>query len=510
MKTDIEESLKYDNDISEEQKIDLFALAEEFISGFRVVWPVCLILILVFFGLGYVNSVRSYSPIYESQASFTVTASYGTDNDYYNTSAASQMAKVFPYLLTSTQLSELVAEELNLLGVPGQISASVMENTNLFKLTVHSSDAQMAYDILQAVIENYPEIANKVVGNTTLQMVSEPVVPREPMNSKNHMRQAMRGALIGVLAGFLLALFYGLSRNTVRDERSLKAFTNLRCLGEIAEVKRKRYSKVQEHYIMVTDKKVDYGFRESFRSIVSKLCRTMRKKGDQIVMITSALQGEGKTTTTINLALSMAEAGQKKVILIDCDLRKPATTQAFLGKNKPEYSMHDVLMGNVSLEQALIPIGKTGVYLLPGDYRTFSGASELAGSSQMKRMFDAARENADYVVVDTSPADLMADAFAISQLVDGVLMVVRYHYANKNYVLKAMRRVAEAETTMYGYVINGILAGLGDKLSSYHYGGYRRNSYRHRYGYGYNYGYGSDYNHQKSVIEEIEEEREES
>lgn len=489
-----------DTKTGEEDKIDLFALLDEFFAGLRVMWPLWILIMILAAGFGYMRSVRTYSPVYQVQATFTVETDYGSSSyDYYNNAAASQMATVFPYLLTSTPLNELVAEELKLSYVPGSISATVMENTNLFKLTVTSSDAQMAYDILNAVIKKYPEVADKVIGKTVLQMVSEAVVPEKPMVVLNPAKAAVKWAAIGFIIGAVLVFVYGATRNTVRGENSLKRFTNQKCLGEIMRVRQKRYLRMKRKYLLVTDKKADYGFRESFRMIVSRLEREMKKKQDKVLMVTSALQGEGKTTVTMNLAFSMAEAGQKKVILLDCDLRKPATTEALLGQKKPEYTVYDVLQGSCSLEEALVLIGESGVWLLPGDSRTFENASELAGSKQMEKLFQDAKAFADFVIVDTSPADMMADAFSIGQLVDGILMVVRYQYAKRTYVLNAMRQMNNTEARLYGYVINASGVRISDKLSGYHYGyGYRygHGSYHRRNGYGYGYGYG--YGQEKS------------
>ena len=103
----------------------------------------------------------TYSPIYTAYSTYVISVNGdgNSANNYYNSSTALQMEKTFPYILTSDIVQKRVAEELDIKTIPGEISVRVAENTNLFSIMVTDSDAQRAYDTLQALLKGYPEIS---------------------------------------------------------------------------------------------------------------------------------------------------------------------------------------------------------------------------------------------------------------------------------------------------------------------------------------------------------------
>ena len=125
-----------------------------------------LLIISVSATLFYIQARRSYTPMYEAYSSFVVNVAtaYDYDNTYYNKTTAEQMSKTFPYILTSGALNQVVAESLGMSSVPATITAEAMEDTPLFTIRVTAGDPQMAYDVLQAVIENYHLLRNILSG----------------------------------------------------------------------------------------------------------------------------------------------------------------------------------------------------------------------------------------------------------------------------------------------------------------------------------------------------------
>ena len=142
-------------------KIDLFELFQGLLKSMKHLWFHGLLLVVIccsFFG---VRTFTSYTPMYKASASFTVWLSnpvYASQN-YYNSSAAEQMAKTFPYILTSGVLSEKVEEELGISHMPS-VSAQALGNTNILTLTVTSTEPALAYDVLQCIMEVYPKLVH--------------------------------------------------------------------------------------------------------------------------------------------------------------------------------------------------------------------------------------------------------------------------------------------------------------------------------------------------------------
>ena len=193
--------------------IDLRVMLSDFLRGAKhLLWLGILLVLLasaVFSGWTYL----SYTPKYQATASFTVYVSNPLQAEVrtYNTATAEQMAKTFPYILTSRALSDMVMQELGIPTMPA-VSASVLKNTNIFTLTVTSGDPQLAYDVLNAVIEYYPDVAEFVVGSTVMNLLDESGVPSAPVNSRNYGSAIKKGVLAGVVVWAAIVLLFAFMR----------------------------------------------------------------------------------------------------------------------------------------------------------------------------------------------------------------------------------------------------------------------------------------------------------
>ena len=135
--------------------------------------------------------MRSYYPMYRAEATFTVETYNNSDTGYsffYDNRTAAQMALTFPYLLDSDLLLDRVKADMGVTTLNGTPSAKVIDNSNLFTLSVTSRDPQAAYDILQSLIKNYPAVAEYVIGRTQLNMIDHPEFPSTPYNSTQNLK----------------------------------------------------------------------------------------------------------------------------------------------------------------------------------------------------------------------------------------------------------------------------------------------------------------------------------
>ena len=214
------------------QKIDLIELLGGMLRSCRHLLWQGVLLIVAMAMLLCLRSWRSYSPRYQASASFVVQVSNPlyASQQYYNASAAEQMAKTFPYILTSGVLSEQVMETLGIGYMPA-ISTSVLGNTNIITMTVTSGDPQLAYDVLHCVMDVYPSVAEFVVGPTSMSLMDESGVPTAPSNRVNYKTTAVKGALVGAVIWMAIACLYWLTHQTVNSEDELRKVVNLSCLG---------------------------------------------------------------------------------------------------------------------------------------------------------------------------------------------------------------------------------------------------------------------------------------
>lgn len=441
-----------------------------------------LFLLLVF--LGMVSFAfyqkKAHTDIYEAYASFSVSSGSGTSN-YNNQISLNQLGETFPYILESGALKTVVMEELNLSWLPVTISASVIEDTNLFRISVTGTDPQMCADVLDSVMENYPTVAKYVIGRTTMTTLDYSGVPAAPINRLSMRNILAQGAAIGLIIYSLILLVLTLARKTVENEDDLKKYTSLRCLSVIPEVYIKRRSSRKQAGILINQKQVSQAFRESINLLRIRVLREMDKKHKKVLLITSTGELEGKSTVSANLALSCTLKGFR-VLLVDGDLRHPSVASGFA--MNPQAGIHDVLTGKIPLENAVYTYKDTSLDLLCGHGTADTkNISQLLTGDMIRNILSYAREHYDYIFIDSPPCSLMQDAIMWSAHADSAIIVIRQDYLARSQILNTIDTLSESGVDLTGCVINGDSGSPG----SYGYG---------RYGYG-NYGYGKYGNYGK-------------
>jgi len=468
-----------ENQETEQQKIDIFVLLEDFLRMARRLWLLGLVLVLVCSAGLTFRQQRAFRTTYEAYASFTVRVAnplYSSVSSY-NDKTAQVMADTFPSILTSSLLQRRVMEELGITGVP-TMTVSATAQSSILTLTVRDPDPQRAYDVLNAVIKCYPEVSEFVVGSTVLVLLDESGVPTAPVATFNYRSNLIRGALIGAALWCVVVAALILLKNTVHNEEELRRTLNMPCLGQIprAKVTRKMPSPIIHRV------RHEAGFVESVRLLRLRVEKAMEEEDKKILLVSSAIPGEGKTTIAVNLAVSMAQKG-KKVLLIDCDLRNPSVVKTLSTREKPlsgKNSLVDYLKGFIKVMDAIQPTGVAGLSMIPGGSGGKAESTNLLSDKRMALLMQAARNMYDCVILDTPPCSLLADASELAELAECGLMVIRQDYAGREQIVDGVQRLNDGNLPIIGCAFNNIRRGMTGKYG-YGYGGY---------GYGYGYGYG--------------------
>ena len=300
-------------------EIDLSVLFRDLLRSFGKLWWLTILLAAVVAMGALLYSIKSYQPMYKAETTFTVETYNPTQSGYtffYDNRTAAQMALTFPYLLDSDLLLERVKVDLGVEYLNGTPSAKVIDNSNLFTLSVTSRDPQAAYDILQALIKNYPAVAEYVIGKTQLNMIDYPEFPSMPYNSTQHMKYTAVGCLIGFVLGMGIVLLHALMRNTVRKETDIIEKLQSGCLGSIPLVVPKGNRNAID--LSIHNSKIGTPFKESFRGLALQTVRMMEDR--KILLITATMPEEGTSTVAKNLADALTEQG-KAVVLLDGNAR---------------------------------------------------------------------------------------------------------------------------------------------------------------------------------------------
>ena len=456
--------------IEETEKIDIISLAGDFLYGLKKLWLLILALILAGAGISYFRTSYTYTPQYVASATMSVTAPGG---QYIGAQTASQMAEVFPYILTSGVLEDVVAREMGMDSVPGSISATAEDGTNLLTMSVTSDDPQMAYDILHTVIDCYPEVAEFVLGNTSLTILDETGVPSDTQKAVVVRGSYRRGAVLGAGAGLVILCLYILLKKTVKSKDKLKSQINLPDMGSLPYIRnKKRKKKPEQNKVSLINERTPASYQEAMRRLRIRVLKEVEESQTKTIMVTSSIPGEGKTTVAVNLAISLARQG-KKVVLVDCDLRNPSIGE-FLGITEQHQGIDSVLHKKAAVADVLTEIdvdGENKLTLLLGEDEEKTDIS-LLGSKRMEGLIMDLKNMADVVILDTAPAQLLADASLLARFVDAALYVIRYDYTKMYKIREGIQALSMSKIKMLGYVFNC-----------------DRNSGDGKYGYGYGYGY---------------------
>lgn len=198
----------------------------------------------------------------------------------------------------------------------------------------------------------------------------------------------------------------------------------------------------------------------------------------RVVGVTSSVRGEGKSTTTLNLAYSIAEAGQF-VLVLECDMRLPTLAKR-LGIDGSK-GISNLLAGLCNGSEVIKRTDlHQNLYVLPAG-EIPPNPSELLGSERMKVSLDVLRKDFDYILLDLPPVNAVSDPLIASKLTDGMILVVRQNYSNKRSLAEAVRQLRFVDAKILGFVMTSSDSGAKGNKKYY-------KKYYKQYGYGYGYG----------------------
>lgn len=213
----------------------------------------------------------------------------------------------------------------------------------------------------------------------------------------------------------------------------------------------------------ILNDRTSFAVQEAYKSLRTNVMFALPGRDCKCIGVTSSVAGEGKSTTAVNLAISLAQIG-KRVLLIDCDLRLP-TVSSKLGI-RPTPGLCDFLIGEVRIDEAIRSVEKHGIHVLPASHAP-ADPTGLLESRQMEQLFVALRRNYEYVIVDLPPVTVVSDALILSKCLDGFLLVLHEKQTKHRSVEDAIRSMEFAGAKILGAVLCG--STVTEKHYDYYY-----------------------------------------
>ena len=468
------------------------------------------------------------APQYEASAMFYVNNSDISVGDTQlnltagDITAAKDLVDSYIVILnTRTSLNEVITYagvDVSYSELRDMITAEPVESTEIFQVVVTSTNPAEAEKLANAISYILPQRIDSIIDGTSARIVDAAVMPTRP-SSPNYVNSTILGFLVGLIVMVVFVILQEVFDITIRVEEEVTQVCNHPVLAAVPDMGTP--SKGSYYYYGYGNHKkrnapkhtannhsaapVLFGGNISFAaSEAYKLLRTklqfsfVDESKSHVIGFSSALSGEGKSLTAVNLAYTLSQL-DKKVILIDCDMRRPTLAEKLSVRKLPGLSGY--LTGQHKLEEIIQDCNlkkEEDAFRVIAAGQNPPNPVELLSSERMKKALAQLRKNYDYVILDLPPVGEVTDAMAVAKDTDGMLLVVRQNYCDRVVLAEAVRQFEFISSKILGVVFNCTNEHGGN------YGkGYYKSYYHRRYYKRYYSKYGKTYeNNDRSVAAE--------
>ena len=398
--------------------------------------------------------------------------------------------------------------------VKKMLSAQAVNETEIFRVTVTCDDPYEAEKIANAIAYILPKRISSIIEGTSAKVVSSAIVAAAP-SSPSYTKNVAIGFLLGFAMSAGAVVLMELFDITIRTEEDIVQSCKHPVLAAVPDMAApgkggydysydrskktgKKGAVAQSKEPVLIGANISFAAAEAYKLLRTKLQFSFADENEShVIGVSSALSGEGKSLSAVNVAYSLSQLG-KKVILIDCDMRRPTLAEKLKINKKPGLSSY--LTGQSSIE------GLIQFCNIPKDERAFHVISagqnppnpiELLSSHKMEQMLKGLRKLFDYVILDLPPVSEVSDAMAVAKQTDGILLVVRQNYCDRQVLNDTVRQFEFVDAKILGVVYNCTSDGSGRGYYKKYYRKYGKKYYGRKY-YGRKY-YGRSYSYSNPV-----------
>lgn len=479
-----------------EVEIDLKRLLEAVVQKGWIIGLISVVCAIIIF----LGTFFFVAPQYESSAVFYVNnnaLSVGDASFSLSTgdiSAAKSLVDSYIVILqTRTTLNDVIDysgvdrsyEELK-----SMISAAAVNETEIFEIVVTSEDPQEAEKIANAIAYILPKRISSIIDGTSAKIVDSAVVASEP-SSPSYTMNTLLGFAIGLAVSIGVIVLREVFDVSIRTEEDIHQSCNHPILAAVPDMnapskggyygygEKKKHSGATKNQTVLVGNDISFAASEAYKLLRTKIQYSFAGDKDcRIIGVSSALTGEGKSLTAVNLAHALSQLNNK-VLLIDCDMRRPSLPAKLPVQKKPGLS--GFLAGQEQEQSMFQYCG------IPGDEKAFhviaSGQNppnpvELLSSARMSKMLQHLRSMYDYIILDLPPIGEVSDALAVAKETDGILLVVRQDYCNRVVLSSAVRQFEFVGSRILGIALNCANDNSGGYGKKYYkkYGAYNTKS----------------------------------
>ena len=384
-------------------------------------------------------------PVYQCNVKMFIGKSIDEDGNYSNNDIVmyQSLMKTYVEIINTEDLIERSLSKIDSKVEPAEVlsnlSVEAINDTQILQVTLEGKDKKEIYKILASITEEFVDTAKTVVPNGNVQVIRNAKEPQKQI-SPNIKINIVIGILSGVLLGGIIVFIKEFKGGSIETKEEVEEKIGIPVLGTIP----KNYKDTD---VFEVDKNPKSVISEEYRILRTNLKYTSFEKYHRVFQVTSAVPGEGKSTVSINLALALAE--EAKVVLIDCDMRKPSIHKKLNLSRKGGLS--DILIGNCDIMDVAYRYNKNLLIITAGN--SIENPSEMLGSRAMERMIRRLKEVVDYVIIDTPPVQAVTDAQILSTRSDGTILVVKSGERKSKEVLNTIDLLNKVKGNILGVVL---------------------------------------------------------
>lgn len=403
------------------------------------------------------NQIAGLRRQLKNQVEFETSTIANVPNDMKR-SLQQQMAQLEGVAVASEARGVAVARAIN--AARTELKTLPDREYQLGRLTQEASGLLQAYNLLNEQYQNLMIQEQAKVANAQQRFPAN----RATLVAPKKMRILMMAVPMGLILALVLAAFVDRIDGRVHSDSEVESATGLPVMAHIPDIARSEDSKL----LGASMDESNFQLAESFQMLRTGISFSVYDKPIRSVLISSALPGEGKSTCAMNLAIAAAQSGER-VILVDCDLRRPSAHRLMKLSNRVGFT--SVVAGTATLEEALQETSVPGLRILssgptpPNPYR-------MLHSRGARELLEQLRREADFVVIDTPPALGMADAQLVSSSADAILLVVSTKGAKKHEIARTRDLLGQTNIEVLGSILNRVQAGFAGYYGQTSYGAY--------------------------------------
>ena len=353
-----------------------------------------------------------------------------------------------------------------------KVSYSAVDSTAVILIEATSTDPEEAALIANTYADVVQDKLMDIVEGSSVKILDEASVPTEH-EPRGLAKKGILGFLLGAVLAALLVLIRAMNEKSIRSARDLEYF-GAPILGRIPEQykaagKRVKKNKGKEpDSSLLLNKYTPFYVREAFNSLRTNLVYSFSGKNSKIILVTSALEHEGKTSTSINLAKALSEAGYR-TLLVDGDLRRSTVSKFIKVEGTPGLS--DYLAGMCEINEIVRKLADNLYAITAGTVPP--NPNNLLSSAEMKKLLSAESKLYDYVIIDAPPVGPVSDPVILARMCTGYIVVVRNKVSNREDISACLKEMNVADVPMLGFVFTCESVGSGSSKRKYGYYTYK-------------------------------------